>query len=189
MSSGLDSAELRLPQRVSRKRHASLCSVSWHRKNTPSAARKPMRSMAPSCRVLETPETSSPFCPQMDSVRRAGLSASRSSSPALLFRHVRCMWRDAPPRRRDISSTAAKVFLVTAGDAVESLFAGFTSFHAGTLLGDRLLFDGGLKFKAASRVLLRQTGFCQQHTRQRIVNTNTLWDAAVCMLSSWWLQF
>jgi len=99
------------------------------------------------------------------------------------------MKRDGPPRRRDISSTAAKVFLVTAGDAVESLFTGFTSFHAGTLPGDRLLFDGGLKFKAASRVLLRQTVFCQQHTRQRIVNTNTLWDAAVCMLSSWWLQF
>lgn len=99
------------------------------------------------------------------------------------------MCKDGPQRRRDISSTAAKVFLVTAGDAVESLFAGFTSFHAGTLPGDRLLFDGGLKFKAASRVLLRQTGFCQQHTRQRIVNMNTLWDAAVCMLSSWWLLF
>lgn len=115
--------------------------------------------------------------------------ALRNSSTTLLFRCGKCMQRDDPSRRQGISSTAAKVFLVTAGDAVESLFAGFTSFHAGMLPGDRLLFDGGLKFKAASRVLLRQTGFCQQHTRQRIVNMNTLCDAAVCMLSSWWLQF
>lgn len=154
-----------------------------------SAARKPVRSMASSCRVLETPDSSAPFSPQILLGGQDSQSALTTSSAALLFSHGKCMQRDGSSRIKDTSSTAAKVFLVTAGDAVESLFAGFTSFHAGMLPGDRLLFDGGLKFKAASRVLLRQTGFCQQHTRQRIVNTNTLWDAAVCMLSSWWLQF
>lgn len=169
--------------------HASLCSASQHRENMLSTARKSVRSTAPSCRVLEAPKCSAPSPPQMGLIRRAGLAALRTSSTALLFRHGKCLQSDGPSRRRDISSTEAEVFLVTAGDAVESLFAGFTSFHVGMLPGDRLLFDGGLKFKAVSRVLLRQTEFCQQHTRQGIVNKNTLWDAAVCMLSSWWLQF
>lgn len=170
--------------------HASLCSASQHGGKTCSPQWGSLwvaRLHPAGCWRL--PSALPPSPPQMALIRRAGLAVLRANSTALLFRHGKCLQSDGPSRRRDISSTEAEVFLVTAGDAVESLFAGFTSFHAGMLPGDRLLFDGGLKFKAASRVLLRQTEFCQQHTRQRIVNKNTLWDAAVCMLSSWWLQF
>lgn len=65
--------------------HASLHSASQHKKNMLSAARKLVRSMAPSCRVLETPESSAPFPPQMDFVRRAGLLVPWEVAAQLCF--------------------------------------------------------------------------------------------------------
>lgn len=189
MSSGLRSAEPPHAGRVSRRMHASLQPDSAQEHHALCSEKACEKHGS----TLQGAADSRELCPfrLTDGLGQEGrtLDALRTCRIALLLRHRKCMQSDGLSRRRGISSTAAKVFLVTAGDAVESLFAGFTSFHAGRLPRDRLLFDGGLKFKAVPRVLQRQTGFCQQHTRQRIVNMNTLWDAAVCMLSSWWLQF
>jgi len=62
MSSGLQSSEPPLAQGVSRKMHTSLHSTSWYTKNTLSTVRKPVESMAPSCRVpKKAPKSSAPF--------------------------------------------------------------------------------------------------------------------------------